>query len=375
MLIQQVELFLIEQQLKIPFKTSYGLYENRESIIVKLLDENGVEGFGEVVSFSEPWYTAETIQTSLHVLQNFIIPTILNRVFNHPTEVAETLKMFKGNPMAKAGIEGAYWDLFSKINGISLSSALGGTREAIPVGVVVSINEPAIMQKQIESFQKEGYERFKVKVSRENDYEVISTIRDRFPTISLMIDANSDYTLSDIEQIKKLDQFQLLMIEQPFGDRDFLQHAILQKELSTPICLDESIYSLEDVEIANALQACKIITIKPGRVGGLTEALKIHHYCIENNIPVWVGGMIETGISRIQNVALASLTGFTIPGDISASSRHWEQDIILPEVKLENGKVKVPNGIGLGITVDEERIRKLSKNVYKFSNEPLKNKI
>lgn len=369
MLIQQVELFLIEQQLKIPFKTSYGLYENRESIIVKLTDENGTVGIGEVVAFSEPWYTAETIQTSLHILQDFLIPTILNKVFTHPSEVAETFKMFKGNPMAKAGIEGAFWDLFSKINELSLAKALGGLKEEIPVGVVVSMNEPKVMLQQIEKYQIEGYERFKIKVSKQNDYEVISRIRDQFPTISLMIDANSDYTLNDIEHIKRLDQFKLLMIEQPFGDRDFLDHAILQKEILTPICLDESIYSLEDVEIASALQACKIITIKPGRVGGLTESLNIHQFCVENNMPVWVGGMIETGISRIQNVALASLLGFTIPGDISASSRHWDQDIIYPEVKLENGKVKVPNGIGLGITVDEDRIKKLSKKVFKFSNE------
>jgi len=366
MLIQQIELFLIEQQLKIPFKTSYGLYENRETIIVKLTDESGTVGYGEVVAFSEPWYTAETIQTSLHILQDFLIPTILNKVFTHPSEVAQALHIFKGNPMAKAGIEGAYWDLFSKLNDISLAKALGGMKEEIPVGVVVSMNEPKEMLQQIERFQLEGYERYKIKVSKQNDYEVISKIRDRFPTISLMIDANSDYTLNDIEHLKRLDQFKLLMIEQPFGDRDFLEHAILQKEIATHICLDESIYSLEDVKIAFALQACKVITIKPGRVGGLTESLKIHDYCVENNIPVWVGGMIETGISRIQNVALASLAGFTIPGDISASSRHWEQDIIDPEVKLENGKVKVPNGFGLGVTVDEERIKKLSKKVFKF---------
>lgn len=367
MLIQQVELFLMEQQLNIPFKTSYGLYENRETIIVKLTDESGTVGFGEVVAFSEPWYTAETIQTSLHMLQDFLIPTILNKVFTHPSEIAEAFKIFKGNPMAKAGIEGAYWDLYSKKNEVSLAKALGGKKEEIPVGVVVSMNDADLMLQQIEKFHLEGYERFKIKVSKQNDYEVIAAIRDKFPSISLMIDANSDYTLNDIEQLKRLDQFTLLMIEQPFGDRNFLEHAILQKEIETPICLDESIYSLEDVELAFSLQACKIITIKPGRVGGLTESLKIHQFCVENNMPVWVGGMIETGISRIQNVALASLEGFTIPGDISASSRHWEQDIIYPAVKLENGKVKVPNGIGLGITVDEERIKKLSKKVIKYT--------
>jgi o-succinylbenzoate synthase len=367
MLIQQIELFLIEQQLKIPFKTSYGLYKQRESIIVKLTDQNGNVGFGEVVAFSEPWYTEETIQTALHILQDFLIPILLNQQFAHPREVANEFKQFKGNPMAKAGLEGACWDLYCKQNSISLAHALGGIREEIPVGVVISIDEPSKMIKQIESYQIEGYERFKIKVSRENDYELVSTIRESFPTISLMIDANSSYTLDDIEQLKRLDQFNLLMIEQPFGDRQFIEHACLQKEINTPICLDESIYTLEDVQIAKSLQACRIVSIKPGRVGGLSESLDIHNYCVKQNIPIWVGGMIETGISRIQNVALSSLEGFIIPGDISASNRHWEQDIIFPEVTLENGRVKVPTGIGLGVEIDEKRIGKLSKKIIKFT--------
>lgn len=368
MFIRQIELFLIEQQLKIPFKTSYGQYEKRESIIVKLVDSDGEEGFGEVVAFSEPWYTEETIQTSLHIMQDFLIPILLSSQFSHPNEVANAFKQFKGNPMAKAGLEGAYWDLYCKQNSISLANALGGEKREIAVGVVVSINEPNKMLKQIDNYQKEGYERFKIKVSRENDYKIVSTIRESFPNISLMIDANSDYSLEDLDQLKRLDEFNLLMIEQPFGEREFLNHAILQNELSTPICLDESIYSLEDVKIAHALKSCKVITIKPGRVGGLSESVNIHDYCVEHNIPIWVGGMIESGISRIQNVALASLPGFTIPGDISASSRHWEQDIITPEVILKNGRVKVPTDIGLGIKVNEERIRRLAKQVLTLMN-------
>ncbi|WP_088043195.1 o-succinylbenzoate synthase [Bacillus sp. EAC] len=368
MFIRQIELFLIEQQLKTPFKTSYGQYEKRESVIVKLIDSDGEEGFGEVVAFSEPWYTEETIQTALHVMQDFLIPILLNSQFSHPNEVANAFKQFKGNPMAKAGLEGAYWDLYCKQNSISLANALGGTKEEIAVGVVVSINEPNVMLKQIDDFQKEGYERFKIKVSKENDYKIVSTIRESFPNISLMIDANSDYSLEDMDQLKRLDAFNLLMIEQPFGERDFINHAILQKELSTPICLDESIYSLEDVKIAHSLKSCKVITIKPGRVGGLSESVEIHNYCVAHNIPIWVGGMIETGISRTQNVALASLPGFTIPGDISASSRHFERDIIIPEVILENGRVKVPTENGLGIIVNEDRLRRLTKKVFTFKN-------
>lgn len=366
MLIQQIELFLIEQELKIPFKTSYGFYETRESIIVKITEQNGLTGFGEVVAFSEPWYTAETIKTSIHIMKDFLIPIILNQQFTHPRDVAKALSTFNGHPMAKAGLEGAFWDLYCKINSVSLSKALGGNKVEIPVGVVISINNPDKMLQQIEQYEKDGYKRFKVKVSKENDYEIISKIRDRFPSIPLMIDANSDYSLENLNQLKRLDKFQLLMIEQPFGERDFLEHAILQRELSTPICLDESIYTLEDVKIAHALKSCKIITVKPGRVSGLSASLEIHNYCVENDIPIWVGGMIETGISRIQNVALASLPGFTIPGDISASTRHWEKDIIIPEVKLENGKVKVPKEVGIGVQIDEERIRKLTKRTFNF---------
>ncbi|KQL37665.1 o-succinylbenzoate synthase [Bacillus sp. FJAT-25509] len=369
MLIWQIELFLIEQPLKIPFKTSYGTYEKRESIIVKILDANGICGYGEVVAFSEPWYTEETIQTALHTLNDFFIPTLLNKQFNHPSEIAILLNQFKGNQMAKSGLEGAYWDLYSKLNSITLAQALGGNKADIPVGVVISIDEPIKMLKQIGAYIEEGYDRFKVKVSKENDYEIVSTIRNSYPTIPLMIDANSDYSIEDIPKLKKLDEFNLLMIEQPFGERQFIEHAILQKEISTPVCLDESICSLEDVKIAYELKACEIITVKPGRVGGLTKSIEIHDYCVEKNIPIWVGGMIETGISRIQNVALASLPGFTIPGDISASSRHWEQDLIFPEVSLINGKVNVPVKPGLGVEVDEERIRSISKKIYKYSSQ------
>lgn len=367
MLIQQIELFLIEQPLKVPFKTSYGIYEKRESIIIKISDINGIYGFGEIVAFSEPWYTEETIQTALHTLQDFFLPILLKNKINHPSEIPNLLNQFKGNQMAKAGLEGAYWDLYCKLNSISLAQALGGNKEEIPVGVVISIDKPEKMLKQIGEYLKEGYERFKIKVSIENDFEIISTIRDKYPTISLMIDANSDYSINDIPKLKKLDQFELLMIEQPFGERQFIEHAKLQKEISTPICLDESICSLEDVKLAYELGACKIITVKPGRVGGLTNSKEIHDYCVEKKIPIWVGGMIETGISRIQNVALASLLGFTIPGDISASSRHWERDIIFPEVVLQNGKVKVPNGAGIGVEVDEDRIRSLSKELFKYT--------
>ena len=240
--------------------------------------------------------------------------------------------------MAKAGIEGAVWDLYAKRQKKSLATLLGGTKAEIEVGVVIGLNTIPVMLKQIEKYAEEGYERFKVKIKPEHDYELLKEIRKEFPHIPLMADANSAYTLADTESLKRLDEFQLMMIEQPLADYDFLDHAQLQKKIETPICLDESIHSLEDARVAITLGSCQIVNIKPGRVGGLTESIQIHNYCMEHNIPVWCGGMVEMGISRAQNVALASLPNFTIPGDISASSRHWEKDIISPAVMLEGGK-------------------------------------
>ena len=361
MRIKHVELNVIEQPLKVPFHTSYGTYLQRESIIVKMIDDSGTTGYGEVVAFSEPWYTEETIQTALHVLDLFLIPLILEKDIIHPSEASELFKCFKGHHMAKAGLEGALWDIYSKQQNLSLANVLGGSRDTIPVGVVVSLANTEKMVQQIKVYQQEGYERFKVKVDKQRDYEIVSMIREHFPEISLMIDANSAYTIKDIDQLKRLDEFKLLMIEQPFGDREFIQHAELQKEMKTPICLDESIHCIEDVKLAITLGACRIINVKPARVGGLTESLKIHELALKHDVPLWVGGMIETGISRVQNIALASLPGFTIPGDISASSRHWEEDIIRPDVQLQNGKVMVPQEAGIGVEVDEERIERLTK--------------
>ncbi|MFD3448699.1 o-succinylbenzoate synthase [Microbacteriaceae bacterium 4G12] len=366
MRIQSVTLYLTNMKLVSPFATSYGTYHNRESIIMELEDEDGRFGWGEVVSFSEPWYTEETVQTSLHMLKDFLIPELLRKEIAHPTEVPSLFAHIKRNNMAKAGIEGAIWDLHAQRTKQSLASTLGGKKQEIEVGVVIGLDTVPNMLRKIEQYAAEGYQRFKVKIKPEKDEEILRSIRQTFPNIPLMADANSAYTLQDVEQLKRLDEFQLMMIEQPFADNDFLDHAALQKEIETPICLDESIHSLEDAKIAIALQSCRIINIKAGRVGGLTEAIRIHDYCQEHNIPVWCGGMIETGISRGQNVALATLPNFTIPGDISASSRHWEQDIITPEVTLQNGKVHVPIGIGLGYEVNRKRLREVTVEKVKI---------
>ncbi|MDG4656430.1 o-succinylbenzoate synthase [Ectobacillus antri] len=354
MRIKHVYLYITEMKLRYPFATSYGTYEKRQSILLEVQDDDGRTGWGEVVAFSEPWYTEETIQTAWHILKDFLIPALKDQELTHPSEVPALFAHVKRNHMAKAGLEGAVWDLYAQQCGISLANALGGTRSEIEVGVVIGINPLPYMLEQIAAYREQGYARFKVKIKPGQDYDMLVSIRDVFPDIPLMADANSAYTLQDIKLLQRLDDLDLMMIEQPLADHDFLDHARLQNELKTPICLDESIHSLEDARVAVTLGSCRIVNIKAGRVGGLTESVRIHDYCKQHNIAVWCGGMIETGISRAQNIALASLNHFTIPGDISASERHWERDVIIPSVRLHHGKIQVPKQIGLGFQIDRE---------------------
>lgn len=366
MIIRSVTLYYTKMPLVSPFQTSYGLYKERESILIQLHDEEGRSGWGEVVAFSQPWYTEETIVTSSHMLIDYLIPAILHTPLSHPSDVRK-LWQIKRNHMAKAGLEGALWDLYAKRTNQSLASALGGSKEEIEVGVVIGLDTLQVMLRHIEQYARDGYKRFKVKIKSDRDYEIISTIRREFPQLPLMVDANSAYTLQDIDKLKRLDEFGLLMIEQPLGAHDFLDHAELQQQIQTPICLDESIHTLEDARVAIQLGSCRIINVKAGRVGGLTEAIHIHHYCMQHNIPIWCGGMIETGISRAQNVALSTLPNFTIPGDISASSRHWEQDIITPQVTVRNGKVTVPKIPGIGYHINYKRLEQITMHTCCFT--------
>ncbi|WP_459503509.1 o-succinylbenzoate synthase [Bacillus sp. C1] len=359
---KKATLYVTEMPLVIPFAASYGTYKTRESIVIELEDTDGYIGFGEVVAFSEPWYTEETVTTALHMLKDFLLPDLLKAEVAHPKEIPHLFQHIKRNSMAKAGIEGAVWDLYAKRQNKSLAALLGGSQPEIKVGVVIGLDTIPNMLKQIEMYAEEGYQRFKVKMKPELDYELLKEIRRAFPKIPLMADANSAYTLADTERLKRIDEFQLMMIEQPLADNDFLDHAKLQKQIETPICLDESIHSLEDARVAVTLGSCRIVNIKPGRVGGLTESICIHDYCQEHGIPVWCGGMVEMGISRAQNIALASLPNFTIPGDISASNRHWECDIIEPEVTLQGGKIIVPQKAGFGYSINRERLEEITKN-------------
>jgi o-succinylbenzoate synthase len=357
MQIAYINLFVIKMPLKVPFQTHLGNVAERESIIIEAVDDEGTSGYGECVAFTTPWYTEETVKTCFHMLTDILIPLLQTNPINHPDEAASLFNSVRRNHMAKAGLEMALWDLFAKQSGRSLSSLLGGTLDVIPSGVVVASNSLVTALKQIESYLDEGYLRFKVKISPVNDYSFLSEIRRHFPDLSMMADANSAYTLNHLEQLKALDELDLLMIEQPLGCDDIIEHAALQKELRTPVCLDESIVTLEDAKKAIELGSCKIINIKAGRVGGLKEAKKIHDYCYARGIQVWCGGMIEFGVSRAHNIALASLPGFSIPGDISASSRFWEEDIIFPDVKVNNGFVSVPTTPGIGFEINKKRLK------------------
>ncbi|MEK3818995.1 o-succinylbenzoate synthase [Cytobacillus sp. FSL W8-0315] len=358
--IKTITLYKIKMPLKTPFSTHLGTVKDREGIIIEVIDQEGRKGYGEGVAFSSPWYTEETVETSYHMLKEFLIPIMRNADIKHPSEAGRVFDAFRRNQMAKAALETALWDLAAKKEDISLSKYIGGQRELIPSGVVVGAKTKEEVRRQIEYYLESGYQRVKVKISPANDYEFISEIRRFYPDLPIMADANSAYSLDDIEHLKRLDDFGLLMIEQPLEYDDIVDHAKLQKELKTPICLDESIVTFNDARRAVELGSCKVINIKIGRVGGLGTAKKIHDYCLDKGIQVWCGGMLEFGVSRAHNIALASMEGFSIPGDISASGRYWEEDIILPEVTVENGMIKVPDKPGIGYEINEKRLNEVS---------------
>ena len=367
MKIVEIKIHLLEMKMKTPFSTSFGTVQNKKFYIIEVIDESGEIGWGEGVAFEAPWYTEETVETSLHMLKNFLIPMLLNKRLEHPTEVNKLYSSIRRNQMAKASIEMAIWDLYAKTKQQPLHKLIGGTAEKITVGISIGI-EPTI-EKQlevIERFLQQGYKRIKIKIKPGWDIEVVKAIRKRFGNIPLMVDANSAYTLNDISLLKELDPYNLLMIEQPLAHDDLIDHSFLQKEIKTPICLDESICSYEDARRAIVIGSCKVINIKIGRVGGITEAIKIHDLCVENNIGVWCGGMLEAGVGRAHNIAITSLQGFNLPGDTAASSRYWEEDIIEPEVKVQDGYIHVPKGFGIGFEVSREKLSKYLIETLRF---------
>lgn len=366
--IEKVKFERLKMPLLSPFQTSFATELDREFILVSVYGAGHV-GYAECVAMDAPVYNEETIDTAIHIAEQFIIPKVLEMDFATPDDFSIEFAWLRRNNMAKSGIESAIWDLYAKQKGISLAQALGGEKEEIEVGVSIGI-QPTVedLLNSVEEYLAQGYKKIKIKIKPGFDVERVKAVRERFGyDVPLMADANSAYTLADIDLLKQLDQYKLLMIEQPLAHDDIIDHAKLQSQMETPICLDESIHSVEDARKAIELGACKIINIKIGRVGGLAEARKLHDLCQSYGVPVWCGGMLESGVGRAHNIAIASLANFTIPGDTSASKKYWAEDIIEPEVVLSKpGIVSVPTSPGIGYEVKQDMVDKylLSSKVY-----------
>ena len=353
MRIERIELRHIKMELVSPFVTSMGTEYDEEHIIVRV-DAEGVTGWGESVAEGTPFYSYETVQTAWHILNDFLIPAVLGKDLHSVEEAISAYQGVRGHRMAKAGLEAALWDAFAKTQQKSLSKLLGGIRDRIEVGVSIGIQESTgKLLEKVEGYLDEGYQRVKIKIAPGLDLQFIEALRKAYPSLRLQVDANSAYSLDQADILKQMDAYGLLLIEQPLGYDDIFEHSLLQKQLKTDLCLDESIHSLADTRAAHALESCRIINIKPGRVGGFTESKLIHDYCASKQIPVWHGGMLESGIGRAGNVALASLPNFILPGDISASNRYYKRDIVEPEfVVNKDGTMEVPTQPGIGVTVN-----------------------
>lgn len=355
--INRVTVRHLQMELRAPFTTSFGTFYNKQFLLLEVMDDDGVIGWGESVAFPVPWYNEETLNTNWQMLEDFLLPIVFQAPLDHPDELSRRFAPIRHNHMAKAAIEGAVWDLYAKKRNIPLSRALGGEKKEIEVGISIGIQKRVSdLLWLIEKAAEEGYRRIKIKIKPGWDVEVVREVRRHFPSLPLMVDANSAYTLKDAERLKELDSFSLMMIEQPLAADDIIDHAALQAQLSTPLCLDESIHSCEDARKAIELGSCRIINIKIGRVGGLTEAKKIHDLCKAKQVPVWCGGMLESGVGRAHNIAITTLDNFVLPGDTAASSHYWKKDIIVPEVNVHQGKITVPEKPGIGFTVDRNQL-------------------
>lgn len=358
-------------------RTSYGAEPFKSAVIVELTTTDGLTGWGECPTKMRPSYAYETIGTALHILSEFLIPALVGKTIDSPTDVLKLLKAHRGQPMAKYAVESAVWDVWAQANGLTLAEAFaahlpdghtptGRATVGVSIGIQESVDKTLeIIGKRLE----QGYGRIKLKIEPGWDVELARAVRQVHPDISLMLDANSAYTLQDVEHLKQLDEFNLLMIEQPLGFYDIYEHSKLQPVLRTPVCLDESIHSAGDAQLAIALGACKIINLKPARVGGYTESLAIYKICVEHNVPLWVGGLLETGVGRAANLAFASLPGVTLPSDISATDRYYQRDLTEPPFTLgANSTIATPTGHGLGVSVERDRIA--DGEAYWHANNP-----
>jgi O-succinylbenzoate synthase len=375
MIIERIDLYRVSQQLVAPFVTSFGRQEERQCLLLALHGD-GLTGWGECVANSTPGYSYETSGTAWHILEDFLIPEVLGKDLKEPEEMISWLTSVRGHPLAKAALDQAAWDIISQRDGISFAEKLAqgypeGARERVKVGVSIGI-QPTIIQtlEVIHSHLDQGYGRIKLKIRPGHDLELAREARAAFPDTPIMLDANSAYRLEDAPLFQAMDDLNLLMIEQPLGYEDIYDHSRLRPLIRTPLCLDESIHSADHARFALAIGACDIINIKPARVSGWTEARKVHDLCRTSDIPVWCGGMLETGVGRSGQLALASLPGFTLPGDISATKRYYQEDVATPEFVLnaEDSTITVPAGPGLGVVVDMDRLAMTTQRKAHFEN-------
>lgn len=356
--IERVTLMLFRLPLRSPFETSFGSIDHREIVLCEL-EAGGLRAYGESASDVDPLYSYETNFTCWQVLDRYLIPTLGNTA-----SISDYLKHtapIRGHSMAKATLEGALWDLLARVQGKPLFRLWNGAKERIPCGVSVGLQkDTATLLDTIRGYLGKGYRRIKIKIKPGKDYQLLEAIRKELPEVPLMADANAAYTLSDVDLLKSMDRFHLMMIEQPLHFEDICDHAALQAQIQTPVCLDESVISAAAAKAAIDLKSCRIINIKTGRVGGHTESIRIHDLAERNGIPVWCGGMLESGVGRAHNLALASLRNFTLPGDTSASERYWHRDIIHPAVEIDaEGYARLPEKPGIGYEVDTEYLHSL----------------
>ena len=367
MKLERVELFLVRLPLKSPYETS-GSRETHQTRVIARIESDGVVGWGESVAPETPWYSGETPETVWWLLDEIAIPRLLGTTLETAEDVSSVLGWIKDHRMAKATVEMGVWDLFAKAKNVPLATLLGGTRDRILCGVAIGI-QPTVdaLLDKIAMELEGGYQRVKVKIKPGWDALVAEAIRNRFPDLPFQLDANSAYTLADVKLFKRMDAYTPLLVEQPLAEDDIIDHATLQRQIHTPVCLDESIHSAEDARKAIEIGATRVINIKAGRVGGLAEAKRIHDVCSDRGVPVWCGGMLEMGIGRAANVHLASLPNFRLPGDVSASARYFETEIIAEPFTVEKGgTMKVPTGPGIGVTVLEKQIRKMALKTKEY---------
>jgi o-succinylbenzoate synthase len=374
MKIEQIDLYAISQPLVSPFVTSFGLQQQRDCLLVAVHSE-GLTGWGECVATNDPGYSYETAVTAWHILADFLIPALLGKNLQEPEQLQDWFRFVRGHPLAKAALDQAAWDLTAQRDGLAFAHKLAqpypeGPRARVQVGVSIGI-QPSYDDalRVIGEFVGQGYGRIKLKIKPGHDVELARRARAAFPELLIMLDANSAYTLDDVATLQALDPYDLLMLEQPLGYDDIYDHSLLRPQIRTPLCLDECIVSAHHARTAIALGACDIINVKPSRVGGWTTARQIHDLCRAAGVGLWVGGMLETGVGRAAQLALAALPGFTLPGDISATDRYYAPDITEPFVlNAADSTIDVPTGPGLGVTVDMQRLTAVTQRQATFSD-------